>query len=81
MLLPRPIVRYDSLHIRIPPKCYIYVMTTTGRQSWMRPGVYVGTQFGGDMLSECHVRHASTYRWPTCVYQGQRYGTCAHHLP
>ena len=49
------IVRIDGPHIRIPPKCYIYVMTTTGRHSWMRPGVCVGVQFGSDMLSECHV--------------------------
>jgi hypothetical protein len=38
VLLPRPIS--TTLHIRIPPKCYIYVMTTTGRQPWMLPGVY-----------------------------------------
>ena len=43
------------MHIRIPPKCYIYVITTTGRQDWMLPGVYVGTQFGENGLSECHV--------------------------
>jgi hypothetical protein len=48
-------VHIDVPHIRIPPKCFIYVMTTTGRQSWMLPGVYVGVQFGSDMLSECHV--------------------------
>jgi hypothetical protein len=53
VLLPRPIS--TTRHIHIPPKCYIYVMTTTGRQSWMRPGVYVGTQFGSDMLSDRHV--------------------------
>ena len=46
---PNPTTR-----IRIPHKCYIYVITTTGRQHWMLPGVYVGTQFG-DGLSECHV--------------------------
>ena len=44
----------STIHVRIPPKCYIYVISTTGRQEWMLPGVYVGTQFG-DGLSECHV--------------------------
>ena len=55
VLLQRP---NSTIHVRIPPKCYIYVMTTTGRQNWMLPGVYVGTystQFGEDGLSECHV--------------------------
>ena len=43
------------MHVRVPPGCRIYVILVHGPDSWMLPGIYIGTMGAPDFLREVHI--------------------------